>query len=91
MYPIRQVGASVTVAAATAAAATASPSHVLVSNTGSTAAWSDFAFNTASSVPATPLLPVPPGRSIIVAVPPGATYWCSSIGGVTVTPIEVKE
>jgi hypothetical protein len=89
MYPFRQTGKPVTIAAATAVARTAQASHVLVSNTGSESAWADFGFSATNAVPATPLIPIPPGRSELIACPASGAYWCSSIGGLTVTPVEV--
>jgi len=89
MYPVTQVGPSATVGAASAVAATVNgASYVLVSNTGSTSAWSDFAFARTAAVPATPLIPVPPGGQILVRQTGNDGYWASSIGGITVTPVE---
>lgn len=89
MYPFRQIGLPVTIAAATAIARTITTSHVLVSNTGSESAWSDFGFSATDAVPATPLIPIPPSGSELIQCPGSGAFWCSSIGGITVTPVEV--
>ena len=92
MVPLKQVGATASVATGTLVAATVNgASLLLVSNTSSTA-WGYFSqFPTNSGTPAVTGVPVPPNGQVLVVAANGTEYWGANGETLDVTPVEIQK